>query len=171
MRLVAVPMELHEANAFVANFHRHSDETRGHRFSIGCSDGEELAGVAITGRPQARMMHDGYTAEVLRCCVHPRFWSDGPKGKVPHPDAPAGAHAAAIESFLYAASWRAWRAMGGRKLITYTLKEESGASLRAAGFRIIAELPPRKGAAWANRPGRDWKPIYGQSKFRWELES
>ena len=66
---------------------------------------------------------------------------------------------------------RAWRAMGGRKLITYTLQSESGESLRGAGFRVVAEC---KGGGW-NRPNigrsREWQPIYGQQKLRWEVDA
>lgn len=149
--LELVPMSLREANDFVESFHRHSDRTSrdGGKFAIGVSDGENLVGVAIVGRPLARLLNDGWTAEVLRTCVLP----DGPKN---------------VNSCLYGACWRAWRAMGGRRLITYNLKEESGASLRAAGFRVVAEVEPR---GW-DRPKlgrmRYWQPIYGQQKFRWE---
>lgn len=92
------------------------------------------------------------TAEVLRCCV----LSDAPKGTC---------------SFLYATAWRAARALGWRRLITYTLADESGASLRGAGWRTVAELPPRPAhRAWKG-PGRDreWQPVFGQQKLRWEV--
>ena len=88
-------------------------------------------------------------AEVLRCCVR-----DG---------APKGAC-----SFLYACCWRAWRAMGGTRLVTYTLQSESGASLRGAGWKVVAELEPSDPKRWQNRPGREWQPVVGQAKFRWE---
>ena len=171
MKLVAVPIELHEACAVVANYHRHSKPPRGHRWSVGCSDGEELAGVAIVGRPVSRYRADGFTAEILRCCVLPSFQRNGPKGRSPHPSAPAGAHASAVASFLYAACWRAWRAMGGRRLITYSLKSEGGESLRAAGFRVIGEVSAASGAGWTNRPGREWQPVYGQPKFTWARDA
>lgn len=152
MALTAVPMELAEANLFVSSFHRHNKAVRGHRFSIGASDGAQLVGVAIVGRPVARALQqaDGGTAEVLRCCVR-----DG---------APKGAC-----SFLYGACWRAWKAMGGSRLVTYTLQSESGASLRGAGWRVVAELAPRDPATWQNRAGREWQPVVGQAKFRWEV--
>lgn len=172
MRLYPIPIELNEANLIVANFHRHSKPVRGHKWSVGCSDGEELAGVAIVGRTTARALHDeGFTAEVLRCCVLPAFQADGAKGRVPggHPAGrPNGDHSASIESFLYAACWRAWRAMGGRRLVTYSLQTESGSSLRGAGFRVVAELKAREDEAWTNRPGREWREVYGQAKLRWE---
>lgn len=148
--LTIVPITLREANDFVESFHRHSKRTSrdGGKFAIGCSDGEKLCGVAIVGRPIARLLNDDYTAEVLRCCVTP----DAPKNSC---------------SKLYSACWRAWRAMGGRKLITYTLQTESGASLRGAGWHVIAECEP---CAWSRKSRkRDWQPIYGQKKLRWEV--
>lgn len=152
MTLHAVPMTLAEANEFVASFHRHNRPVTGARFSVGASDGAELWGVAILGRVTARKLHDAATAEVSRCCVR-----DGaPKGTC---------------SFLYAALWRAWRAIGGRRLITYTLQSESGASLRGAGagWRLVAELAPNNPAGWRSRSGREWQPVVGQAKFRWEI--
>ena len=150
MKLTAVPVDLAEANEFVANFHRHNKPVIGARFAVGASDGTELVGVAICGRPVARRLQDRATAEVTRRCVR----DEAPKG---------------TPSFLYAACWRAWRAMGGERLITYTLQSESGASLRGAGWRVVAELPGATGKAWTNRPGREWQPVTGQAKFRWEV--
>lgn len=60
--------------------------------------------------------------------------------------------------------------MGGTRLITYTLQSEGGASLRGAGFKVVAELPPGKPEAWQSRPGREWQPVVGQAKFRWEAQ-
>jgi hypothetical protein len=108
MKLLTVPMSQREANEFVANYHRHNLPPRGALFQVGASDGERLVGVAIVGRPVARLLQDGFTAEVTRCCVLPA----APKGSC---------------SFLYGACWRAARALGYRKLVTYTLAEESGA--------------------------------------------
>jgi len=149
MTLFAIPVTQREANAFVESFHRHNKRVAGARFSIGCSDGNGLVGVALVGNPVAPALMDGVTAEVNRCCVMP----DAPKGSA---------------SFLYAACWRAWRAMGGRRLITYTLHSESGASLRGSGAKVIAELPPGRPQDWRNRPGREWQAVVGQAKFRWE---
>lgn len=148
-RLTLVPVTLADANKFVATFHRHSKPTSGHKFSIGAAvDG--LVGVAIVGRPIARLLDDGWTAEVLRTCCSPQ--------------APANTN-----SFLYGACWRAWRAMGGRKIITYTLKDESGASLRGSGWKAIAEVKPHSG--WnRERLGRlrEFDAISRQAKIRWE---
>lgn len=153
MTFKVIPMTLREANDFVAQFHRHNRPVQGHRFSIGASDGGELWGVAIVGRPLSRMLQDGYTSEVLRTCVRP--------------GAPKNAN-----SFLYGRCWRVWQAMGGRRLVTYTLATESGSSLRGAGWKIAGEVKPAGPKGWSSAGReREWQPIYGQQKFRWEKES
>lgn len=150
MGLTAVPMTRAEANEFVGSFHRHNKPPLGGLFQVGASDGGRLVGVAIVGRPVARKLQDGATAEVLRCCV----LDDAPKGTC---------------SFLYGACWRAAKALGWRKLITYTLQSESGASLRGAGWRTVAELAGNDPAMWRTRAGREWQPVVGQQKLRWEI--
>ena len=148
--LMVIPITLREANDFVENFHRHSRRTArdGGKFAIGASTGEALVGVAIVGLPLSRMLHDGFTAEVLRTCIN----NFAPKN---------------TNSFLYGRCWRIWQQMGGRRLVTYTLATESGASLRGAGWKIVGEVKPSKG--WSSRGReREWRPIYGQQKFRWE---
>jgi hypothetical protein len=152
MSLELVPITLREANDFVENFHRHNGRTArdGGKFAIGAGTENGLAGVAIVGLPLARLLNDGYTAEVLRLCVQP----EQPKN---------------VCSMLYSACWRAWRAMGGRRLVTYTLQTESGASLRGAGWRVVAEVKGHK-TGWATKTRtREWQPIFGQQKFRWEI--
>jgi hypothetical protein len=147
-------MTLRKANDFVAEFHRHNGRTarNGGKWAVGLTNGTELLGVAIVGNPLSSSYMDGWTAEVLRTCVR----DHAPKGSV---------------SKLYAACWRAWRAMGGQRLITYTLATESGASLRGAGWRVVGEV---KGGGW-NRPNqgrhREWQSIYGQQKLRWEMNT
>jgi hypothetical protein len=119
-----IPLTLRAANAYVAEHHRHHKPVRGCKFSIGAVDElGALRGVAIVGRPIALEYDDGLTAEVNRTCT------DG------CPNA---------NSCLYGAAWRACRAMGFMRLITYTEEGESGASLRAAGYRIVAVRAPRK---------------------------
>lgn len=124
MSLRLVPVSFATACDFVALHHRHHKPPVGHVFSIGVADGDELVGVAMVGRPVARMSDDGLTLEVNRTCV-------------------ADAHNA--NSMLYGACARAAFALGYLRLITYTQQGESGASLRAAGWRVIAERKPRPG--------------------------
>lgn len=111
--LTLTPINLKTANAFVQQYHRHHKPTRGHKFSIGVSDNGALVGVAICGRPVARRLDDGYTLEVNRLCT------DGTPNAC---------------SILYAAAYRAARAMGYNKVITYILDTENGTSLKAAGY-------------------------------------
>lgn len=153
MKLTVVPITLREANDFVANFHRHNGRTsrNGGKFAIGATWGSELVGVAIVGNPISATFMDGLTAEVLRACVRET-------------------EARNVNSFLYGACWRVWRAMGGLRLVTYTLQEESGASLRAAGWRIVGEVRPTEDG-WRKNDHltREWQPVMGQLKFRWEI--
>jgi len=118
--LCIVPITQAEAKAFVGKHHRHNRPPLGSIFCVGTALDGRLVGVAIVGRPIARMLQDGFTAEITRTCT------DGT------PNA---------NSILYGACRRAARALGYRRLITYTLAEEAGASLRAAGFVQVAEVP------------------------------
>ena len=144
-RLAIVPCDLAEANAFVKNHHRHHGPVVGHKFSIACAEDARVCGVAIVGRPVARMLQDGWTLEVNRCAT------DGTKNAC---------------SALYASAWRAARAMGYRRLITYILSEESGVSLSAAGYRLVGEAG---GGSWSvpSRPRVDKHPL--QAKMRYEM--
>ena len=152
MSLKVVPISTGEANDFVANFHRHNKPVQGAKFAIGASDGERLVGVAIAGNPVSATLMDGFTLEVTRVCV----LDDAPKNTC---------------SFLYGRCWRIWQQMGGRRMITYTLESEGGASLRGAGWKLVGKVEPHN--RWAEKSSRDhksreWQPIYGQLKFRWE---
>lgn len=144
--LELTPISLKEANAFVAARHRHHRPVVGHKFSIGCSAGGALVGVAIVGRPVSRHLDDGWTLEVNRLCT------DGTKNAC---------------SILYAAAWRAARAMGYRKIITYTLASEDGASLRAAGWKCAGLAG---GLRWTGKrkPAQDLYPA--EKKLRYEKE-
>lgn len=145
VKLEIVPVTLEEANCFVAENHRHHDPVVGHKFSIGLSDGEKIRGVAIVGRPVSRMLDNGTTLEVNRCCT------DGVANGC---------------SMLYRTAWRAAQNLGFKRLITYTLLEEGGASLRGAGFRLVGE---RGGGSWSckSRPRVDTHPL--QPKLLWEF--
>lgn len=134
-QLTVVPITFAEACDFVRRHHRHHEPPVGHLFSIGVADDTQTVhGVAIIGRPVARALQDGLTAEVTRSAT------DG----TPH-----------ANSCLYGAAWRAVKAMGYRRLITYTQAGETGASLRGAGWRVVAVRPPRKGWDVPGRPRVD----------------
>ena len=145
LRLTVIPCTLADANAAVAQWHRHHKPVPGHKFSLAVADDAgTIHGVAIVGRPVARMLDDGWTLEVNRVAV------DGTPNAC---------------SMLYGACRRAVFALGYRRLGTYTLPEEGGASLRAAGWRLIGEAG---GGKWSckSRPRMDLAPT--QVKFRWE---
>lgn len=144
--LTVTPINLGEANAFVEKLHRHHKPVPGAKFSIAVSGEGGVVGVAIVGRPVARMLDDGWTLEVNRCCT------DGTRNAC---------------SMLYGAAWRAAKALGYRRLITYTLPDEGGASLRGAGWNLVGL---RGGGNWnkKSRPRIDTaKELQGQ-KCLWE---
>lgn len=126
-----LPVSLRRANAFVQEHHRHHRPVQGAKFAlaIALSGNDAICGVAIVGRPVARHLDDGWTLEVTRLCT------DGESNAC---------------SKLYGAAWKAAKALGYTRLITYTLPEEGGASLRAAGWLLLGM---RDGGAW-NRPSR-----------------
>lgn len=148
------PITLKEANSYVARYHRHNNPTVGHKFSIACYDGDRLCGVAICGRPVSRNLDDGLTLEILRVCTD-------------------GTHNAC--SHLYGACNRIARDMGYRRVITYTLVSESGASLKASGFLDCGEAG---GLSWdvPSRPREVvQETLFGterkypsEKKIRWE---
>ena len=117
-KLEAVPMFRDDALAFLERHHRTHDRPEGYIFAVGAAVGDEVVGVAIVGRPKGYRLQDGWCAEVVRLCTN------GHKNAC---------------SFLYGASWLAARALGYKRLVTYTLPEEGGASLRASGWRIVAQ--------------------------------
>ncbi len=144
-RLLITPTSISKANQYVTENHRHHKAVRGAKFAVAVSVGDEIKGVAIVGRPVARHLDNGWTLEVNRCCT------DGTKNAC---------------SMLYRAAWRAARAMGYTKLITYTLPYEGGASLRGAGFKLIGEAG---GGNW-NVPSRPRQNTeLTQKKYRWEI--
>jgi hypothetical protein len=136
--------------------HRHSDKPQGALFAIAVRQLRRTVGVAIIGRPVAQALQDGVTAEVTRLCT----------GE----DKPTAEHATGKQSrrdacsLLYGAARRAALALGYRRLITYTLTTESGASLRGAGWEPTATV---KGADW-DRPGRRRKQQEHLDRIRWE---
>lgn len=126
------PIELKQANAFIAEHHRHHKPVVGHRFSIACELNDVLVGVAVCGRPVARGFNQLEVLEVTRLCT------DGTSGAC---------------SCLYAAAARAAQAIGYKKIQTYILESEPGTSLKAAGWKQEATV---KGRDWncPSRPGR-----------------
>lgn len=65
MSLKLVPCSVQDAREYVRQFHRHRDVPLSGLFAVACAK-ERVCGVAIVGRPVARMMDDDWTAEVTR---------------------------------------------------------------------------------------------------------
>lgn len=147
MTLRLVPISISDANEFVRQHHRHHRPSVSGLFAVACAQGERVCGVAVIGRPVARGLQDGYTAEVTRVAT------DGTRNAC---------------SMLYGAAWRAAKALGYRRLVTYTLATETGTSLRAAGWRVVGEVT---GRSWdcPSRPRVDRHPT--QNKIRWEVSA
>lgn len=128
--LQAIPITMHQANAFIRANHRHMNPARGCIFVVGAANVLGLlVGVAVVGRPNARTAQDDWTAQVTRLCTD-------------------GTHNAC--SWLYARCRRICQQLGYRKLLTYTLPQEGGASLRAVGLKPDGLT---RGGSW-NRPSR-----------------
>jgi len=141
------PIELRDANAFVAEHHRHHKPVQGHRFSMQTVDGDgRTVGVAIVGRPVAR--NAGSPLEVLEVT---RLCTDGTPNAC---------------SMLYAAAARAGKAIGYRRIQTYVLESEPGVTLKAAGWRNEGRAG---GGQWKHTspptPRRTDQPI--TPKTRW----
>ncbi|RSO18774.1 hypothetical protein DMH15_36830 [Streptomyces sp. WAC 06725] len=132
MTLHLVPVRSRDAAAFIRAWHRHHPPPAGQIFAVGAADENGvLRAVAIAGRPVARHLDDGATLEVTRTC------SDGARN---------------ANSVLYATVWRAAKALGYNRVITYTQDGESGASLRGANWRVLAQRRPRPGWHTPSRP-------------------
>lgn len=109
-----VPCTYRTACDFVNQHHRHHKASQGCKFCIGLmNDSNELCGVAICGRPVGRYLDDGFTLEINRLCT------DGTRNAC---------------SMLYGACCRVAKAMGYKRVITYILESENGASLKASNF-------------------------------------
>ena len=149
--LHVAPICIRDANELVRRFHRHHKPVIEALYAVGVAREDGIIiGAAIAGRPVARHNCDGYTAEIVRCVVQPGY-----------PNAC---------SMLYSAAWRAARAMGYARAITYILDSEDGTSLRAANWRLVGEAG---GGTWhrpnCGRPRIDVHPL--QRKLLFEVRA
>ena len=143
-----VPIKHSEANDFVRRLHRHNKPTVGAIMCAAVEHEGKIVGVAIAGRPVARHYDDGRTLEINRVCT------DGTRNAC---------------SMLYGAIRRAAKALGYERIITYTLPNEGGASLKASGFKFDGEAGG-SASLWGSREGRDTTPIGDDlvgGKWRW----
>ena len=144
-----VPITLAKAKQFIKEKHRHNRPPVGWKFGVGLEVNGTLVGVATAGRPVARHFDNGLTIEINRTCT------DGTKN---------------ANSKLYGAVWRAAKAMGYKRAITYTRIDESGASLKAAGWKQVKQIPPR--GSWSKSSKNRLRTEYGEgeiSRILWEI--
>lgn len=146
--MVIIPITLKQANAFVAEHHRHHKPVVGHKFSVGLLSNSELIGVAIVGRPVARMSDDGLTAEVTRLVT-------------------LGNQNAC--SKLYGATARICKEMGYCKIQTYILESELGTSLKATGWIKEATTQGRQWKHTDNKPRRTDQPNENKVRYAKKL--
>lgn len=153
--LSVVPITLRQAGVFIATHHRHNKPPRGWKFGCGVQRNGELVGVGTAGRPVSRetQQREPLTIEVNRTCT------DGSRN---------------ANSMLYGALWRAAKALGYTRAITYTQGDEEGASLKAAGWVKVREIPAR--GSWAEstvnenlKAMRDPVGNGGKSRALWEI--
>jgi hypothetical protein len=139
------PITLRQARAFVQEHHRHHDMPQGGLWALALMRDDQLVGVAIAGRPVSRVLQRKGYCEIVRVCV-----LEGVRNGC---------------SMLYARCRRVAQAMGYARTVTYTLRSEGGASLRASSFTPIAETD---GGSWSrpSRPRTDTHPT--EPKTRWE---
>lgn len=149
--LSLAPMTVKAACHHVAKNHRHNRGPQGGLFACAVMDGERIAGVGIAGRPTQFKLDNGRTVEITRVCT------DGSRNAC---------------SMLYSALCRAAAAIGYTRAITYTLAEEPGTSLRAAGFKLAAAVPAMPKTT--GRRTRMQTDLFGEerrppgAKCRWE---
>lgn len=142
--LVVRPVTLRVAAAFVTKHHRHHAAPRIWRFGVGLECDGVLVAVGLAGTPVARLLNDGYTLEVLRCCT------------LGHRNA---------ASMVYGALANAAKALGYRRIVTYTRADEGGISLKAAGWKAVGVTAAR---SWHRdaRPRTDKTELVART--RWE---
>ena len=109
-----VHMPLKEVGAFINQTHRHHPSPQGCNFAFGVRLGSRLIGAVTAGRPVAKALDDGETIEVTRVCVRPGYRN--------------------LCSYLYSCVLRVAKDLNYKRVITYTLDSENGASVKAAGF-------------------------------------
>lgn len=154
MGLIIRPISLREANAYVADHHRHNIPVRGHKWSVACYDENRLCGVGICGRPVSRKLDDGQSIEIYRVCTDGTFNAC---------------------SILYGACSKVARAMGYKKIVTYTLLSEPGASLKASGFincgkagGLSWDVPSRPREVYLTMSEKKERKYPEEKKIRWE---
>lgn len=142
-------LPLREACGFIARHHRHHVPPQGGIVALGLWEDEKLVGIGILGRPLARAAQMNGDAELIRLCVLPDV-----------------AHAA---SALQARMKRVAQSLGFRRMLTYTLADEAGTSMRAAGMQRDIDLT--RGGEWTTPTRKRLAAIHPTArKIRWWTE-
>lgn len=142
LRLTVESITVKEARRIVKEWHRHLPDVQGGLFAAAVAMQAAVVGVAIAGNP-------------------PRLWQG--TGALVISRVATNEHKNAC-SKLYGAMCRAAEALGYYEAWTYTLPEESGESLRGAGF---FEMGLTRGGEH-DRPSRPRKPaVRPNRKLRW----
>lgn len=142
-KLTADQIHFRDACSMVNMYHRHHASPVGHLFSGAVFDGDVMCGAVIVGRPVSRHLDDGKTVELLRVV------SDGTRN---------------VCSKAMGWAVREAKRRGYSRVITYTLEEESGASLRATGFVADGRS---EGGSWSSRSRRRVDRHPTSPKIRW----
>lgn len=141
-----IPVTFAYAKQFIKEHHRHNPNVVGCKFCIGLENmGGGVHGVAVCGRPVSRYLDDGKTLEINRVCT------DGTKNAC---------------SMLYGACVRIAKNMGYERVITYTLRSEDGASVKASNFICDGEAG---GTHWTGKRNRQ-QNIPHEMKNRWHID-
>ena len=142
--LIITPITQRAAKEYIRQHHRHHPPPVGSVFQLSVTQNGKIVGVAMVGRPVARLLDDKTTLEVNRLCTQ------GVKNAC---------------SKLYGASARIAKELGYKKIITYILDSEKGTSLKAAGWTIASRS---KGGSWDRecRARTDKHPT--EAKVRYE---
>ncbi len=145
-RLQIRPITRNAARSWISEQHRHLRRPiAGWLFGVEVLRDGRRIGVAAAGRPTARHLQDGVTVEITRVAV-----LEGERNAC---------------SFAYGALRRAAVALGYRRVVTYTLEEEPGVLLLAAGFSCCGPA----GGGEFSRPSRERRPVEQPGrKTRWE---
>lgn len=142
MTLCLVPMTVKAALRHVKEWHRHLPDLQGGLFAVGVHLDNVLVGVGVCGNPAQEWQGTGRV-------VISRVATDGAKDAC---------------SMIYGALCRAAKALGYREAWTYTLPDEPGTSLRAAGFEDMGMTDGGE----HDRPSRHRKPAkHPEPKRRW----
>lgn len=152
------PITIKGANLFIKENHRHHRPTSRNsgKWAISIIDKRtgKIIGVAIAGNPVSATYMDGYSLEITRLCV----LESAPKG---------------ASSFIISKCSKIWKLMGGKRILSYTLCSESGASMKGAGWEKTGIVKPHNNWKYKSDmdgKSRDFLEIYEMKKFRWELE-